>query len=129
MSQFTQEGNLGLTLFDLGNNSDYAILRMIDYSQLTTLVPPLNIVDVMAGELITLAQILSKKMAIVFYHDDDEADEPNSFPLDYESDWLLPLERLVYFIHVQIFIKTSPSMLDFKLVMTIFVKTLKLKNV
>jgi hypothetical protein len=82
--QFTQEGNPELTLFDLGNNSDSASLRMIDHSQLTTLVPPLNIGGVMVGE--TLAQILSKKMAIVFYHDDDEANEPNSFPLDYESD-------------------------------------------
>jgi len=85
-SQFTQEGNLELTLFDLGNNYNHVGMRMIDLSQPPTSVPPPNIVDAMASELITLTQILIEEMATFSNHDDDEADEPNPLPLNYEND-------------------------------------------
>jgi hypothetical protein len=61
-------------------------MRMIDHSQPPTLVPPPNIVDAVANELITLTQILTEEMATVSNHDDDETDEPNPLPLNYEND-------------------------------------------
>jgi hypothetical protein len=52
-SQYTQEGNLKLTLFKLGNNFDHVDKKMINQSQsVATLIPPPN-VDVMISELIT----------------------------------------------------------------------------
>jgi hypothetical protein len=119
-SQFTQEGNLEVTLFDFENNFDHVGLRVRSFPTTYISTPP-NIVDVMVGELITPTQILIEEMATIFDHDDDEVNELDPLPLDYESEWLLLLKRLVYFIHIQFSIKTLAFTYGFKLVMTIYV--------
>jgi hypothetical protein len=76
-SQYTQEGNLKLTLFKLGNNFDHLGLKIINQSlSLATLIPFPN-VDVMISELIITTQVVATKMVVVSNYD-DEANEPKS---------------------------------------------------
>jgi hypothetical protein len=65
-------------LFDITNNSNHASLKVTN--PIEAIVTPLpNHVDVMAGELITLAQVLVKEMVISLECDGDENDEDTNF--------------------------------------------------
>jgi len=73
-SQYTQEGNLKLNLFELGNNFDHVGLKMIKSIPINGYPIPLPNVDVMISELITTTQVMAEKMVVVSNYD-DEANE------------------------------------------------------
>jgi hypothetical protein len=59
-------------MFDLSNNANHVGLRMT--IPLEQIVAPLQKVNEMDGEIITLAQVLVEELIVAFEGDDDEHD-------------------------------------------------------
>jgi hypothetical protein len=83
--EFSRGFNPKPSIFNLGNNANYVGLKITTIlEQAPTLLPNTN---EMFGKLITLAQVLAKKLVVEFKNDDEgDNEQDETFESDGEDD-------------------------------------------